>query len=208
MYVTPFSCFTRARKLTIQTNGTAKTKWQNAVNGLVNVTLDTFFPAKYDYVMSEICEPNEVCNNNEILFKGLTSAWLAFASVLVPSTSSQILPKLQSSAEAAAEACTGNSNNTCGVRWYTRTWDGWSGLEEQMSALSVFSSNLITTKDSTPVTSTTGGNSTSNPASGTNDKNAQGQTSPAVTTGDRAGAGVLTAVFALGWLGMMIWLVI
>ncbi|EYE93204.1 glycoside hydrolase family 76 protein [Aspergillus ruber CBS 135680] len=190
------------------TNGTAKTKWQNAVNGLVNVTLDTFFPAKYDYVMSEICEPNEVCNNNEILFKGLTSAWLAFASVLVPSTSSQILPKLQSSAEAAAEACTGNSNNTCGVRWYTRTWDGWSGLEEQMSALSVFSSNLITTKDSTPVTSTTGGNSTSNPASGTNDKNAQGQTSPAVTTGDRAGAGVLTAVFALGWLGMMIWLVI
>lgn len=157
--------------------------------------------------MSEtLCEPNEVCNNNEILFKGVTSVWLAFASVLVPSAYDKILPKLQGSAEAAAQACTGNNNNTCGVRWYTRNWDGWSGLEEQMIATAIFSANLITTKKSTPVTSNTGGNSSSNPASGTGDQADDRGPAP-ITTGDQAGAGILTAVFVAGWIGMLVWLV-
>lgn len=160
--------------------------------------------------MSEtLCEPNEVCNNNEIIFKGITSAWIAFTSVLVPSTYDTILPKLQGSAEAAAKSCSGNNNNTCGVRWYTRSWDGWSGLEEQMIATALFSSNLITTKKTTPVTSSTGGNSSSNPASGTNDHTApQDIRTRAITTADKAGAGILTALFVPAWVGFMIWLVL
>lgn len=160
--------------------------------------------------MSEtLCEPNEECNNNEIIFKGVTAAWIAFTSVLVPSTYDSILPKLQGSAEAAAKACSGNNNNTCGVRWYTGSWDGWSGLEEQMIATALFSSNLITTKKTSPVTSTTGGNSSSNPASGTNDHTgSQDISTRAITTADKAGAGILTALFVPAWVGFMIWLVL
>lgn len=159
--------------------------------------------------MSEtLCEPNEACNDNEILFKGMTAAWLAFVSVLVPSTYDTIIPKLQGSAEAAAKSCTGNNNNTCGVRWYTGSWDGWSGLEEQMIATAIFSSNLITTKKTSPVTSSTGGNSSSNPNSGTDDHSSQDTGTRPITTGDKAGAGILTALFATGWIGLVVWLVI
>lgn len=172
----------------------------------MKVTIDTFFPSRYNGVMSEtLCEPTEACNNNEILFKGMTAMWMAFVSVLVPSTSDTILPKLQSSAQAAAKSCTGNGNNTCGVRWYTGSWDGWSGLEEQLIATAVFASTLITEKD-TPVTSTTGGNSSSDPSSGTGDQDDHGPR--AITTADQAGAGIVTVVFTLSWVGLLAWLVI
>lgn len=157
--------------------------------------------------MSEtLCEPSEACNDNEILFKGMTAMWMAFVSVLVPSTYDTILPKLQGSAEAAAKSCTGNGNNTCGVRWYTGSWDGWSGLEEQMIATAVISSTLISDKKDVPVTSSTGGNSSSDPTSGMGDS---GQDGPrAITTADKAGAGILTVLFSVGWVGLLAWLVV
>lgn len=97
--------------------------------------------------MSEVlCEPNEVCNDNKILFKGLVSGWLAFVALLVPSTYDEILPKLQASAQGAAASCSGMSNNTCGVRWHESKWDGWVGMEEQISATDVLSSVLVTEK--------------------------------------------------------------
>lgn len=169
-------------------------------------TVNTFFPTKYNGVMSEtLCEPDEACNNNEILFKGLTAMWMAFTSVLVPSTYDTIVPKLQTSAEAAAKSCSGNSNNTCGVRWYTNSWDGWNGLEEQLIATAIISSTLITDKKEGPVTASTGGNSSSDPSSGTGDQD----TGPrAITTADKAGAGIVTAGFAFSWVGLMAWLVI
>jgi mannan endo-1,6-alpha-mannosidase len=159
--------------------------------------------------MSEVlCEPNEVCNNNEILFKGLVASWLAFTALLVPSTYDRILPKLQGSAVAAGATCTGNGNNSCGVRWYTSKWDGWTGMEEQISVTDVLSVNLITTKHKGPVTSTTGGNSTSDPTAGSGDKSAQTTTTRKITTGDKAGASILTIGFAVGWVGLMAFIVI
>lgn len=160
--------------------------------------------------MSEIlCEPKEICDNNQILFKGLTAMWMAFVSLIVPSTYDTILPKLQSSAEAAAKSCSGNGNDTCGVRWHTNTWDGWSGLEEQMIATAIFSSTLITDKKDGdgPVTASTGGSSSSDPSSGTGDQD-QGNGPRAITTADKAGAGIVTVVFAFCWVGLLAWLVI
>ncbi|KAL5359001.1 glycosyl hydrolase family 76-domain-containing protein [Aspergillus floccosus] len=180
------------------TDGT-NSKWTSAVDGLLNVTLDKFFPSMYGgNVMSEItCEPKEVCNNNEIIFKGLLSMWLAFTALIVPSTYDAILPKLQGSAVAAAKACTGNSNNTCGVRWYTEKWDGWSGLEEQMSVTSILSANLIMAGgDLAPVTSSTGGNSTSDPSAGSGSKSEGGTVETEITTGDRVGAVLVTIALA------------
>lgn len=169
------------------------------MNGLLNVTLDKFFPTKYGgEIMSEItCEPKEVCNNNEIIFKGLLSMWLAFTALIVPSTYDSILPKLQGSAVAAAKACTGHNNNTCGVRWYTEKWDGWSGLEEQMSVTSILAANLISMEgDMAPVTATTGGNSSSDPSAGSGSKDDGGTVETEITTGDRVGAVFVTIALA------------
>ncbi|RLL95952.1 hypothetical protein CFD26_106204 [Aspergillus turcosus] len=191
------------------TNGT-EPKWETAVDGLLNRTFDIFFPAAYGgNIMSEVaCEPIESCNDNEILFKGLVTSWLAFTALLVPSTYDRILPKLQGSAVAAADTCTGNGNNSCGVRWYTKKWDGWTGMEEEISVADVLSVNLITTKHRGPVTATTGGNSTSDPSAGTGDTS--GETVPVsnITTGDKAGASLLTIAFAVGWVGLMAFMVI
>ncbi|PWY62435.1 glycosyl hydrolase family 76 protein [Aspergillus eucalypticola CBS 122712] len=192
------------------TNGTS-TKWLNAVEGLLNRTLDKFFPESHGgEILTEIlCEPLEVCNDNEIIFKGLVSAWLAYTALLVPSTYNRILPKLQGSAKGAAATCTGYGNNTCGVRWWNSTWDGWSGLEEQMSVTSVFSANMIAfNSSSAPLTSSTGGNSTSDPSAGTDDSSDDETILSTITTGDRAGAGIVTVAFAGGWIGLMVWLML
>lgn len=167
----------------------------------MNKTFTTFFP---DGVFKEIgCDPTETCNDNEILFKGLVSSWLSFTALLVPSTFDTILPRLKSSAQAAAKSCTGHDNNTCGVQWYQSKYDGWIGMEEEISAANIFISNLVNFDSTAPVTSTTGGNSTSNPDAGENEDKGPGWKE--ITSADRAGAGILTAIFALGFTGVMGW---
>lgn len=179
------------------------------MNGLMNKTFEQFFPESNGGIFEEVtCEPAENCNDNEILFKGLVSSWLSFTALLVPSTFDTILPKLQTSAKAAALSCTGHKNNTCGVRWYKSEYDGWIGMEEEISATDIFVANMINFGGSAPVTSTTGGNSTSNPTAGENDTSSDTETSTPITTGERAGAGILTVVFVAGWVGLMGWTVL
>jgi mannan endo-1,6-alpha-mannosidase len=183
-----------------------------AVNGLLNATWDTFASDTYSNILTEFeCETTEICNRNEILFKGLTAGWMAFTALVVPSTYSTIVSKLQTSSAAAAASCSGDNNNTCGVKWYTKSWDGEIGLEEQMSALNIFWSNLIMTTNASssyaPVTSRTGGNSTSDPSAGTTDSTDKSSTLKAITTADKAGAGILTALFAVAIIGVVYWTV-
>lgn len=183
--------------------------WLGAVNGLLNKTLKTFFLPKHNYVMEDWeCEPKENCNDNAILFKGLLSSWLGNTALIVPSTFDTIIPKLQSSAQAAAASCTGYNNNTCGVRWYQYSWDGWMGMEEEISASNVLSLNLIPFMNrvaKAPLTSLTGGNSTSNPNAGMTSP-PRVQEAP-ITTEDKVGAAILTAVFAGGWIGLISWMI-
>ncbi|EKV06618.1 Glycosyl hydrolase, putative [Penicillium digitatum PHI26] len=183
------------------TNGTTQSQWLTAVNGLLNKTIDNFFLTG-GIIEEYYCEPAENCNNNEVLFKGLTSTWLAFTALLVPSNFDRIIAKLQTSGKAAAASCTGHSNGTCGVQWYKSTWDGWMGMEEQISATKVFTANLINFNNTAPVTSKTGGNSTSNPKAGESDTTASSKMTIAVTTADKVGAGIVTAVFVAGWIGL------
>lgn len=112
--------------------------------------------------MSEVlCEPSQVCNDAEITYKGLLAGDLTFVSVVAPYTASEILPRLQGSAAGAAKQCSGGDSGTvCGVRWYQSTWDGWSGFEEEMSATSIFTSNLVAYKNQSPVTQATATNQT------------------------------------------------
>jgi mannan endo-1,6-alpha-mannosidase len=177
------------------------------VNGLLNATFENFFLT--DGIIEDYsCEVTETCNNNEILFKGLTSSWLALTAMLVPSKLDEILAKLQTSAKAAAASCTGHDNGTCGVQWYQSKWDGWMGMEEQISATNVFTANMIAFNRSAPVTSTTGGNSTSNPTAGEDGSDASSGKQTVATTGDKAGAGIITAVFVVSWVGLLSFMVL
>lgn len=93
---------------------------------------------------------------------------------------------------------------TCGEHWY-QSYDGLYGLGQQMSALSVVQSMLI---DEAPalVTNSTGGTSQGNVNAGSQSSSSSEVITPA-TSGDRAGAGILTALVIsglLGGVGMMV----
>lgn len=191
----------------VQTNGDEK--WKTPVDGLLGKTLKTFFPTG-DIFEDTTCEPTKKCNFNEILFKGLTSSWLAFTALLVPDTAAQIKPKLASSAQAAAKSCTGNNNNTCGITWYQNKWDGTTGMEQEISATNVFLANMINFDTGTfgPVTSKTGGNSSSDPNAGEGKGGGDDVKEKPTTSGDKAGASILTLIFVFTWAGGMVWMML
>ena len=171
-----------------------------------------FFPAQFGgNIMQEIaCEPQVTCNYDQPSFKAYLSRWMAATTQLAPFTATFINQKLHDSAMGAAGQCVGGTDGvTCGRTWNSKTWDGKYGVGEEMSALSVIQGNLIS-KVQAPVTQASGGTSQGNPAAGSSgDKSAQGtdpdQSKP-VTTGDRAGAGILTALVLGSLVGSVWWI--
>ena len=81
-----------------------------------------------------------------------------------------------------------------------RDRDGSYGVGQQMSALEVVQGLLIDSV-SGPVGNETGGISKGNPAAGTGGDSNPGAPTSIISTGDRAGAGILTAVILVGLLG-------
>ncbi|KAL1306787.1 hypothetical protein AAFC00_005448 [Neodothiora populina] len=182
--------------------------WYNRLEGLLNTTLTTFFPANMgDMIMVEItCEPLGNCNNDQRSFKSFLSRWLALTAQLVPPVYDRIFAYLRKSAIGAAGQCDGGTDGiTCGHEWNTTTWDGTYGVGEQMCAMAVINTILIDTEHlSAPYSNSTGGTSKGNPTagSGTGSGGSGGggsggrpsaATSP-ITTGDKAGAGIITAI--------------
>lgn len=154
------------------------------------------------------CETHGTCNVDQKSFKAYLSRWMAATTKLAPWTSDYIMARLRASAAAAARQCNGGTDGvTCGNKWTVPTWDGSYGVGEQMSALEVIQSNLITTVGG-PVTNATGGTSKGDPSAGTG-----GDVSPValhtgqIKTGDRVGAGLLTALVLVGVLGGAWWMV-
>lgn len=182
------------------------------MNGLLKTTYREFFPKRYGgNIMSDYnCEIPNNCDGNSALFKGVTADWMAMMTTIMPDLKQQILPKLKASAVAAADQCSGGSNgDTCGSRWYQKgKYDGTSGIGQEMSSLSVLASSLIGEKeDAGPKSAKTGGKSKPNPNAGTGDRSSDpGAELSDITTGDKAGAGILTVVFVVGWIGAMTWM--
>lgn len=189
---------------------TEKAEWKEAVDSLLEKVLKQFFPQKMGggQIFSEfLCEPSGLCNFNEILFKGVVSHWLTLVALIVPETYDKIFPKLQTSAQAAAKACSGSGNNTCGIKWYTQKWDGSIGMEQQIIATDILGSVLVSEKKNPPLNTKTGGNSKSNPNAGGEETENPAELKP-ITAGDRAGASILTILFVGGWGGMIAWMVL
>ncbi|KAJ5675391.1 hypothetical protein N7462_008288 [Penicillium macrosclerotiorum] len=194
------------------TNGTAE-KWKDGVDGLYGTSAQ-FYPTKgYNNdggnVLVEItCEAVDKCDRNQITFKAYFTSWLAFLTTIVPGTSDQFMPKFKTSAQAAIKTCTaGSDGNLCGIKWYEQATDSSTGLEQQMAVLGVLNAVMVPFKGQAPLTSDTGGTSKSNPSAGTNSSDSDVPALNTVTTGDRAGAGILTVIFVTGWAVAVTWMI-
>lgn len=182
--------------------------WYQRTQGILK-GLEVFFPPDGSNVMYEVaCEPGGTCNVDQRSFKAYLARWMGATTQVAPWTSDFIMPKLRASAAAAAAQCSGgNDGVTCGLQWTQGAkWDGKYGVGEQMSALEVIQNTLVP-KVMGPLTTDTGGTSPGDPAAGTQgDSSAVGPTGT-ISTGDRAGAGILTALILIGIVGGGWWMI-
>lgn len=155
-----------------------------------------------------ICEPYGTCNVDQRSFKAYLSRWMAATTKFAPFTHDYVMTRLRTSAQAAARQCNGGADGvTCGIKWNQPTWDGSAGLGEQMCALEVIQGNLIQQVQG-PVTNSTGGTSRGDPTAGTGgDRIPLNLHTDEITTGDKVGAGFLTAFIMIGVIGGAWWLV-
>lgn len=80
-------------------------------------------------------------------------------------------------------------------------WDQTTGLEQEMAVLGVLNAIMVPFKQQGPYNVDNGGESKSNPNAGV-DEDPKTRT---ITSGDRAGAGILTAVFVGTWVAGLAW---
>ncbi|KAK3936156.1 cell wall glycosyl hydrolase [Diplogelasinospora grovesii] len=175
--------------------------WKQRVDGILNSTTGLFF--NNSVMIEQACEGGNLCDNDQQSFKGYLTRWMAGTTQMAPYTFATIAPLLNSSAQAAAKACTGSpatgfkgiQGTACGFKWTGGTFDGLVGVGEQMNALSAVMYSLVRSVDlpgsKAPVTSTTGGTSVGNAAAGIQTASTIGQLPP-VTIGDKVAAGFLT----------------
>lgn len=179
------------------TNGASK--WRSALERHLNKT-DQFFPEYYKGIMTEVCEAKELCDTDQESFKAYLSRWLGVSIQMAPWTHDIIMPRLQTSAKAAAQTCVGASqhgagNYACGMRWWWDGFDGWQGVGQQMTALNIISV-LNVDRVAPPYTVRTGGESKGDPGLGTGsvDDDIPQLHKDVVTTADKAGASILTVL--------------
>ncbi|KAJ5094647.1 Six-hairpin glycosidase [Penicillium angulare] len=187
-------------------NVTEDPKWKMRTEKIIQSS-SVFF--KNNVMVERACESVNTCMVDQRSFKGYLARWMAATTQLAPFTFDEIMPKLKASASAAAKSCSGGSDGTtCGLKWTEQKWDTTKDFGQQMAALEVIQATLIT-KVAAPVTSDNGGTSKGDPSAGGKPEAPppSSLTSP-ITTADRAGAGILTAMMMVtlgGSAGWLIW---
>lgn len=150
-----------------QTNGDPV--WGSRVESILDMTRIFFTTPPFgpnDTMFEQACERPVTCNVDQRSFKAYFARFLALTVKMVPWTAPRIMPKLRTSAVAAAAACSyGEDKNTCGMKWYAPQWDGLYGIGEQISALEVIQNTLVH-EVGIPVTEDAGGTSVGDPAAG------------------------------------------
>lgn len=139
-------------------------------------------------------------------FKGYDHRWMAQTALLAPFTYDTIMPVLQTSAKAAVAQCTGgDSGRACGFQWSSGKFGGGTGAGQQMNVLGAVTSLLVDAGASGPVTNSTGGTSVGNNNAGAQSNHFMGDGAPA-TTGDKAGASILTILILVSAVGTFGWM--
>ncbi|KAK9412953.1 putative Family 76 glycosyl hydrolase [Seiridium unicorne] len=179
--------------------------WKDRLDGLIAGTLRVFFPNNIAFEIA--CEEHMTCTTDMLSFKGYVHRWMSTITQVAPYTAEQLLPILKTSATAGVNQCTGGSDQrTCGFGWASGAFDGSVGAGQTMNVLGAVSSLLIGSSK-VPVTNATGGTSGGNYNAG-QDSDAFTTTLGPITTGDRAGAGILTVLIlasaagTFGWMSM------
>jgi len=158
--------------------------------------------------MTEVaCENNGKCDVDQRSFKAYLSRWMAYTAIIAPWTRQYIDPLLKASAQAAAKQCNAGANGTsCGLRWIDNGKnDGSFGVGEQMAAMEIVQALLYPTVAG-PVTAQKGGISVSDPTAGNNVPQTPIKFNT-VTTGDKAGASILTLLVLVGIVFGAWWMV-
>jgi len=153
---------------------------------------------------------SDTCDVDQRSFKAYLARWMAATIVRAPFTYPLLKPILETSAAAAASTCTGGANGTsCGSKWYEGAiYDGNTGVGQQMSALEVIQSNLITQVSAT-VTQGSGGTSQGNPNAGTSSTvGPDDLNKEQVTTTDKVGAAILTVLLGFFVMGGAWWIIL
>ncbi|KAI0106551.1 glycoside hydrolase family 76 protein [Hypoxylon sp. NC0597] len=178
-------------------------KWESRVNGLLDATLRDFF--KNDVAYEIACEEHMTCTTDMLSFKGYLHRWMTTMTQIAPFTSQKVLPVLQKSAQAAVNQCTGPPDGTtCGFEWSSGTFDNSVGAGQTMNVLGAVSS-LLVGNAKPPVTNATGGTSAGDPNAGSGSDSFTNTPAP-ITSGDRAGAGILTAIVLASAAGTFAWM--
>ena len=155
---------------------------------------------------------SDTCNVDQRSFKAYLARWIAATIVRAPFTYPKLKPILEASATAAASTCIGGANRTsCGAKWWKGAvydGDGSTGVGQQMCALEVIQSNLISEVPG-PVTDSTGGTSQGNPNAGTlSPIGPEDLHKHDVTATDKAGAGILTMLIIFFIIGGAWWIIL
>ncbi|KAL0944716.1 mannan endo-1,6-alpha-mannosidase DCW1-like protein [Colletotrichum truncatum] len=187
-------------------NHTGEQKWFDRTEKLVQVAIEDFFADGAAYEIA--CEVDHGrCSQDMLSFKGYLHRWMAVVAQLVPSTRELIRPVLLNSTQSAIKQCTGGaSGRVCGFYWTSGQFvdpavDKTSGAGEAMNVLGAVLSIM---EPKPPVTNTTGGTSQGDPNAGMN-SHPYREFAP-ITTGDKAGASILTIVVLLSAIGIWGWM--
>ncbi|KAF3760595.1 family 76 glycoside hydrolase [Cryphonectria parasitica EP155] len=185
-------------------NFTEDAVWKQRVQDLLDATIKVFFPNNIAYEVS--CEQHMTCTTDMLSFKGYDHRWMVQTTQLAPFTHDQIMTVLQTSTEAAIKQCTGGSTGRqCGFQWSSGAFDNSVGAGQQMNVLGAVSSLLVDSGVSAPLTNATGGTSVGNNNAGASSDKFAGSSEPA-TTGDKAGASILTILILISAAGTFGWM--
>ena len=114
-------------------------------------------------MIEQACELHGTCDKDAFVYKGLMAQWLGATVRTAPYASDSITASLGSSAKAAAQQCTGGDDKTeCGSKW-TTSFDGSTGVGQELSAMNVVLANLAV--KSTKTTLGASGGQSSKPTS-------------------------------------------
>ena len=143
--------------------------------------------------------------------KAYLMRWLAASTKVAPFIHDRVLVLIQTSAKNAALQCSGSpaerpNGRMCGLSWSKgATWDGTWGVGQQMAALEAITGLLIQ-QAAAPVTSDNGGTSKGDPNAGSKGSSGDPTELQPPTGGEKAGAGILTAVLGIGVIVGLVWL--
>lgn len=172
---------------------------------MIKTASETFF--QNDIMFEVACEKNGKCNVDQRSFKAYLARWMGYTAIVAPWSKELMWTKITTSAKAAAAQCNAGTNGTtCGLRWYNNGQnDGSFGVGEQMAAMEIIQ-NLLVDQVAGPVTESKGGTSKSDPTAGS-DPEVDPVVFSDITTGDKAGAGILTTLVLVGILAGAWWMV-